>query len=218
MEKKTLENSLDLTIGEWLYYHQENLHFKQKYRDLKMKKNPFDLVIYEEIIWEIKPNVIVEIGSAFGGFTLWLLDRMRIARIKDPRVITIDLTEIGNSNLKASKEERVTSLVGDCNSDEVIKKVKEQISKKDKVMIIEDSSHTYENTLSVLDNYKEFVSKGSYFVIEDGICDVLDLPISPGPMKAVESWIKKNPQYEIDRERERYIMTYNPKGYLKRIK
>ena len=183
-----------------------------------MIKNPFDLIIYEEILWELKPTVIIEIGNAFGGFTLWLQDRMRMICDNKVKVITIDLESVGHNNFKNTDSESVVSIVGNCNSDKVINNVKNNISKDDIVLIIEDSSHTFENTLQVLENYKDIVSVGSYLIVEDGICDILKLGISPGPMKAVEKWINTNESmYKIDRNREKYIMTYNPKGYLKRI-
>lgn len=217
MSTLNLENSLGMTLKEWLYYHQNNVHFNQKYRGLNMMKNPFDLVVYEEILWELKPTVIIEIGNAFGGFSLWLSDRMKIIG-GNSKFITIDLNSAGDINLQDFKSDKFISIIGNCNDPEVIKKVKMHIGKDDRVLIIEDSSHTFENTTQVLENYKDIVSIGSYLVIEDGICDILDLGINPGPMKAVEKWIGNNPNFEVDRSRERYIMTYNPKGYLKRLK
>jgi cephalosporin hydroxylase len=183
-----------------------------------MIKNPFDLIVYEEILWEIRPNVVIEIGNAFGGFTLWLLDRLRLIGVINPKIITIDLEKIGDENIKEARENGIISLVGNCNSPEIIKKVKSYIEKRDKVLIIEDSSHTFKNTLDALENYSEIVSIGSYFIIEDGICDILDLGIRPGPKSAVETWIKNNDNFKIDRKREKYIMTYNPKGYLLKLR
>lgn len=217
MDKKFLENYLEMTLEKWLYYHQNNLHFNQKHRGLIMIKNPFDLVVYEEIIWELKPTVIIEIGNMNGGFSLWLSDHMRMTGI-DGKIITIDLSSGGDTNLHDFKSDKFISIIGNCNDIEVINKVKSHISKEDVVLVIEDSAHTLENTLSVLENYKNIVTVGSYLIIEDGICDLLELGIKPGPMKAVEMWIDNNLNFEIDRSRERYIMTYNPKGYLKRIK
>jgi cephalosporin hydroxylase len=217
MNEKILENSLSMTLSDWLYYHQNNIHFNQKYRELNMIKNPFDLVIYEELFWEIKPTIVVEIGNKYGGFSLWLKDRMKIVGV-DGKVITIDIEPLADNNLIEFKSDNFVSLVGDCNSSSVIAQVKGIIKPSDRVMIIEDSSHTFDNTFKVLENYKDIVSIGSYLIIEDGICDVIDLGINPGPMKAVEKWIEDNRNFEIDRSRERYIMTYNPKGYLKRIK
>jgi len=217
MDNKFLENSLTMNIKEWLYYHQYSLHFNQKYRGLNMIKNPFDLVVYEELFWEIKPTVVIEIGNRFGGFSLWLQDRIKIIGTEG-KIITIDLQSAGDQNLSEFKSDNFISIVGNCNSPEVIAQVKQIIKPSDRVLIIEDSSHTFDNTLQVLKNYKDIVSIGSYLVIEDGICDIIDLGINPGPMKAVEKWIENNTNFEIDRIREKYIMTYNPKGYLKRLK
>ena len=217
MDTKYLEDSLSMNIRDWLYYHQNNIHFKQQYRGLNMIKNPFDLLVYEEILWKLKPTVVIEIGNAFGGFSLWISDRMKLIGI-DGRLITIDLAPGADANLDKFKSDRFISIIGNCNDHRTINKVKTHIGNNDTVMIIEDSAHTFDNTFKALENYKQIVTVGSYFVIEDGICDLLDLGIKPGPMSAVEHWIKDNPDYEIDRTCERYIMTYNPKGYLKRVR
>lgn len=218
MEKHYLEDSLSMNIEKWLYYHQNNIHFNMKYRGLNMIKNPFDLVVYEELFWEIKPTVVIEIGNRHGGFSLWLRDRMKLVGIEG-KIITIDIEPLADGNFSQYKSDKFISIVGDCNSEKTISEVKKHINRDDIVMIIEDSSHTFDNTFKALENYKDIVTVGSYLIIEDGICDIIDLGVNPGPMKAVEKWIKTNNEnFEIDREKERYIMTYNPKGYIKRLK
>ena len=217
MDKPNLEDALLMNIKEWMYYHQNNIHFNQKYRGLNMIKNPFDLVIYEELFWEIKPTIIIEVGNRYGGFSLWLRDRMKLVGIEG-KIITIDIEPVGDNNLEEFKDDNFISLVGDCNSEEVLTNIRGIIRSSDRVMIIEDSAHTFENTSKVLENYKDIVTPGSYLIIEDGICDIIDLGINPGPMKAIEAWIGANSNFKIDRSRERYIMTYNPKGFLKRLK
>jgi cephalosporin hydroxylase len=216
MEKKYLEDNLSMPLGEWLKYHQENIHFAQKYRGLQMIKNPFDLVVYEELIDEIKPDIIIELGNSEGGFSLWLADRIKNFFGKG-KIITVDLEDKGKENIGKFNYNNIIAIVGDCNSDSVIEEIREKISENERVMIIEDSAHTFEHTLKVLENYKNIVTAGSYFIVEDGICDLLELGIKPGPMKVAEDWIIKNANFEIDRSREKYIMTYNPKGYLKRV-
>ena len=83
-------------------------------------------------------------------------------------------------------------------------------------MVIEDSSHTYENTLKCLDKYSKLVSVGSYYIVEDTICKKLGYK-EFDPHKAVNKFINKNNNFVIDKSREKYI-TWNPGGYLKRIK
>lgn len=213
---KFLEKNLNTTIRDWLIYHQDNLHFNQRYRGIKMIKNPFDLVVYEEILWDVRPSVIVEIGSQQGGFAFWLNDRMRLIG-QDCKIVTVDIKEDAKNNLEGINYKNFIHVVGDCNSSRTIERVSKEIRQNDKVLIIEDSSHTYENTYNALCSYNHLITPGSYFIIEDGICDLIDFGVSPGPMKAVEDWILKNDKFEIDRTKERYIMTYNPKGFLKKI-
>lgn len=214
----TMENNLSMTMEKWIRYHQ-SIIFKQEYKGLQMIKNPLDLTVYEEILWRIKPTVIIEIGSKQGGFTLWLKDHAQIMKL-NAKIISIDLTTNARQNLDVMKDigNNLICLVGNCNSPEILSELKRYILKNDIVLAIEDSSHTFDNTLRVLENYKEIVTVGSYLIVEDGICDVLNIRPVPGPMKAIEKWILNNPNYVIERGWEKYIVTYNPKGYLKRLR
>ena len=86
-------------------------------------------------------------------------------------------------------------------------------------MIIEDSSHTYENTLNVLKTYNPLVTPKSYFIVEDSICHHgLDDGPNPGPYEAVETFMNESCNFEIDRTKESFFITWNPKGFLKKIK
>jgi cephalosporin hydroxylase len=85
-------------------------------------------------------------------------------------------------------------------------------------MVIEDSSHTYDHTLNVLRTYAPLVQIGDYFIVEDGICHHgLEVGPHPGPMEAIETFIAENSHFEIDRQREAFVITWNPKGYLRRV-
>jgi cephalosporin hydroxylase len=87
------------------------------------------------------------------------------------------------------------------------------------VLVIEDSSHTYDNTLRVLQLYSALIPVGGYLIVEDGICyHGLDLGPKPGPYEAIESFVRQNPNFEIDRSQESFLVTWNPKGYLKRLR
>ena len=85
-------------------------------------------------------------------------------------------------------------------------------------MVVEDSAHTYENTLKVLEGYSRLIGIGNYFIVEDGICHHgLDVGPNPGPYEAVETFVAGSSGFVIDRSREAYCITWNPKGYLKRV-
>ena len=86
-----------------------------------------------------------------------------------------------------------------------------------RVLVIEDSSHTYENTLNMLRLYSKFIKLGDYFIVEDSICHHgLSVGPNPGPYEAIETFIRECEGFEIDRDKESFLITWNPKGYLKR--
>jgi cephalosporin hydroxylase len=85
-------------------------------------------------------------------------------------------------------------------------------------MIIDDSEHSYAHTLKVLENFSDLVAVGNYFIVEDGICHHgLDVGPQPGPYEAVEAFVRNNKSFIVDRDKENFGITWNPKGYLKRI-
>ncbi|MFA5374638.1 MAG: CmcI family methyltransferase [Dehalococcoidia bacterium] len=208
-----IEDDLAMPLSKVLSIIQERVANRTVYFGEKAQKSPIDAWIYQEIIFETKPDVIIEIGNANGGGTLFL------AHICDllgrGRVIGIDLSHADIAE-QVKKHPRITFIQGDaCQRFEC---VEEQISKDDRVLVIEDSSHTYDNTLSVLRLYSTLVKPGDYFIVEDSICHHgLSIGPNPGPYEAIETFINENSDFEIDRSRESFLITWNPRGYLKRI-
>lgn len=103
------------------------------------------------------------------------------------------------------------------NACQSFEKVKEIVGDDSNVMIIEDSAHTFDNTLEILRTYSVLVKPGNYFIVEDGICHHgLDVGPKPGPYEAVETFLIENNEFELDRSKESFFITWNPKGYLRR--
>ncbi len=130
------------------------------------------------------------------------------------RIIGVDLSH------KAVPEHvkthpRITFIDGDaCQQFEYVERL---IPTDERVLVIEDSAHTYDNTLNVLRLYSKLIKLGDYFIVEDSICHHgLTIGPEPGPYEAIEVFIKENADFEIDRSRERFLVTWNPKGYLRR--
>jgi cephalosporin hydroxylase len=206
-----------MSLSDWLIHiFKSNIVFSSSWMGIRMIKNPLDAWIYQEILWELKPDIVLEIGSFEGGSTLYfahLLDAIGCGQ-----VISVD---IDRSNFKA-KHERIVEVTGDSSAPETVAKVRELCQGK-KVFAIHDADHTRDKVLADLRAYKDLVSVGSYFIVEDGFTDLftfgdgIGMPF-PGPLKAVEIFVKETPEFIIDRARERYILTFCPRGYLKKIK
>jgi cephalosporin hydroxylase len=206
-----MEESLNRPLRDILEVLQERSLTRSTYFGIPAVKNPLDFWIYREIIFEQRPDVIIEIGTHCGGTTLAL------AHICDSmdhgQVIGIDISHARVAD-QVKSHVRITLIEGDaCQSFEEVQDI---INETDNVLIIEDSAHIFSNTLNVLETYSPLIKPGGYFIVEDSICHHgLNVGPYPGPYEAIEQFLEINSDFESDRSREP-IITWNPKGYLRR--
>lgn len=200
--KKIIEQFQDSIINETTYF------------GVKTQKNPIDYWIYQEIIFSQKPDFIIEIGNLFGGSTLALAHICD--NLNHGQIIGID---IDHSHIQdtVKKHNRIQFLTGDATA--LVKEVESITENSKNILIIEDSSHTFDNTLKVLELYSHLIPLGGYFIIEDTICHHgLNVGPDPGPYEAVEEFLKNRKDFESDRSKERFTVSWNPNGFLRRIK
>lgn len=212
IDRRYLEQSAGLSLYQALDILQTRIVTGTTYFGVPTQKNPMDFWIYQEIIWERPPDVIVEIGNNCGGSALALAHLLD--QIGHGRIIGVDLTHT-RIHERARAHPRIEFIEGpgvDRAGD-----VRARIAPGDRVMVIEDSSHTYENTLGVLRAYAGLVQPGDYFIVEDSICHHgLEVGPNPGPFEAIEAFLGENADFETDRSREGFLITWNPKGFLRR--
>jgi len=204
---------------------------------------PQDMVAVQELIWQVKPDLIIEAGIAHGGSLilsasfLALLDyedAVRNGEVLDPlkprrKVLGVDI-DIREHNKKAIQEHmlysRIDMIEGSSIEEGTIHQVVEYAKEFDKIMLFLDSNHTHEHVLGELNAYAGLVSKGSYCVVFDTAVE--DFPAEafphrnwgPGnnPKTAVWEYLKAHPEYMIDKEIENKIqITVAPDGYLKKV-
>ena len=205
-----------MSLRRWLlYHHREILHRQCYWMGARALKNPFDAWIYQEILHDVKPDVVIEIGSNEGGSTLFLAHMLDL--IGKGRVVSVD---IDRSRFHVSHA-RIDLVTGDSSADETVAQVAALCEGK-RGLVIHDADHNKEPVLRDLRAYEKFVSVGSYLIVEDGIVDLFRPGdglgwFAEGPLAAVEEFVREKPEFEVDRARERYVMTYNPKGFLRRV-
>ena len=209
-----MEHNLSMPVKTVLRMIQTRHAEHTWYFGVKAVKNPIDAWVYQEIIHEIRPDIIIEIGNAYGGGTLHLAHLLDL--LGHGKVIGVDLQHQTIAP-GIERHPRITFITGDaCES---ILRVKALIAPGDTVLVIEDSAHTYANTLNVLRTYSPLVTPGSYLIVEDSHCHHgVDTGPSPGPYEAIETFLRENDCFKSDRARENFFITFNPKGYLKRIR
>jgi cephalosporin hydroxylase len=177
------------------------------------QKCPLDLWIYQEIIFEVNPDVIIECGTYGGGSALFLASICDL--LDHGEVITIDIKVIEGR----PEHKRITYLLGSTTSQEIVEKVQAFIKNKNRVMVILDSDHNREHVLKELKIYSHFVSKDSYLIVEDTNVNghPVELDFGPGPLEAVKEFLEGNKSFVIDKSKEKFYMTFGPDGFLKRV-
>ncbi len=207
-----MEDNLNMPIAEVLEQLQQRIMQRSKYFGIKTLKSPLDFWIYQEIIFRSKPDVVIEIGNYQGGSTLALAHLLDA--LGSGRVIAIDIDQQLIPEL-VREHPRVLLLEGDACAR--FPDVQALLTPGERVLVIEDSSHTYDNTLEVLRTYSPLIADGDYLIVEDSICHHgLDVGPNPGPYEAIDAFVAENDGFEIDRDMESFLITWNPKGYLRR--
>lgn len=198
-----------------LYYnsHLQNKTWKDSYfLGTPIQKCPLDLFIYQEIIHDVRPDLIVEAGTASGGGALYLASICDL--LKHGEVVTIDIVKLPNR----PKHKRLKYISGSSTDEKVVKKVRKLAKNKKKVLVILDSDHSRDHVYNELHIYKDIVTPNSYMIVED--TNVNGHPVQhkhgPGPMEALEEFLDENKEFVVDTSREKHYLTFNPKGYLKK--
>lgn len=188
-------------------------HHKVTYKGIKAIRCPFDYLIYQMIIWEVKPDLIIEIGTNIGGGALYIADLLD--GIGNGVIHTIDILDQVHPIVKEHK--RIKFFTSGWKDYDI-----ELTRGFEKILIIEDASHTYEDTSGILNKFHDIVSKDSYFIIEDGIINEIGLEkeYHGGPLKAIREFIPKNQNYIVDKKWCNMFgenATFNVNGYLKKV-
>lgn len=209
-----MEFALDRPLGEILPRIQNRIMTTTQWFGVKTLKNPMDFWVYQEVISAMRPDVIIEIGNNWGGSTYAFAHLLDL--LGHGRLIGIDINQSKIPDV-VRNHPRITLLEGDAV--QRFPDVDALIGAGERVLVMEDSSHTFDNTLAVLRTYGRFTRVGDYFIVEDSICHHgLDVGPNPGPYEAIEAFIAENPSFQIDREMESFVITWNPKGFLKRVR
>lgn len=179
-----------------------------------IEKCPFDLWMYQEILHETQPDLVVECGTRHGGSALFLANMCDL--LKAGRVVTIDV----QAPAAPPRHPRIEYVKGSSTDPAVVAKVRAAAERLKTVLVVLDSDHSKAHVLAEMRAYAPIVTKGSYLIVEDG--NVNGHPVlaahGPGPQEALREFLSECKDFEQDRSRERLYMTFNPGGYLRRVR
>lgn len=195
----------------------QNGTLRQKYRGRMLYKSPLDLALYLQLIDRLRPPTVIEIGTAQGGSAMWFADMLTVLGIEG-RVVTVDRQQVD------LEDRRITALTGSATDLETVLPDAFLGSFPRPWLVVEDSAHTCDVCLAVLDFFDSRLTPGDYIVVEDGV--VRGLPgekyrsYADGPSRAIESFLQRRGEdYEIDAELcdlYGYNVTWNPNGWLRK--
>jgi cephalosporin hydroxylase len=198
-------------------YHGKRLWSTTTWMGSPCLKLPHDTWIYQEIIFETRPTLIIETGTAWAGSAHYLGTLFDALHAADPghqgRVVTID-TESREGELE---HPRVIKVKASSIAPATVEQVCSMVDPSDRVMLILDSLHSRDHVLAELKAYAPLVTRGCYAVVEDSNTDYPP-DQGPGPLEAIDEYLRSTDRFEIDRSREKLLLTLNPCGYLHCIK
>jgi len=223
------DTELSSATQEWFnksYRHEYSYHFK--WMGLPIIQYPQDIVALQELVWELRPDAIVETGIARGG-SLILYSSLFEMMGTDGLVVGVDI-DIREPNRQAIEQhplsERIEMIEGSSVDEDVIRQVAAAIAGRESVLVVLDSNHTHEHVLAELELYSQFVTRGSYLIVFDTVVEHMpegsypDRPWGKGnnPMSAAKEFLSRNQGFEVDHAiTDKLLITAAPGGYLKRV-
>lgn len=202
-------------FSEWYYRNFQHLkEFHTTWMGCPIVKCPMDMWLYQELIYRLRPDVIVETGTFLGGSAYYMAHLLDL--IGRGEVITIDIRNAVEDG--APEHPRIEHVVGSSTAPQVIGHVRERCAGKS-AMVILDSDHSAEHVYDELVAYHSLVPVGGYLIVEDTNRHAYPgLHKSYGPDEAIRRWQPTNKGFEVDRAIEKFGFSFNPGGYLKRVR
>lgn len=197
-----------------LYYHvSDRTWLDTSYRGISTYKCPLDMWVYADLVHRLRPGLVVETGTWRGGSALFIAHQLDLNDLGE--VVSVDVKE----QPSRPTHPRLTYLTGSSTDPVVLDQVRARLPADEPVIVLLDSDHSQQHVLAELRAYAPMVPLGSYLIVED--TNVNGHPAAPdhgpGPFEAVQEFLAGDPGFEPDRRCERYFLTQNPSGYLRRV-
>jgi cephalosporin hydroxylase len=194
-----------------LHVHFYNHIHKQRnhptWKGVTILKMPSDIQIYHEVVWENKPDLVIEIGTKWGGLSLYLQDQLDMIR-NGGKVVTVDVKDIVEK-----KDPRITYIMRNSIHEDTRKELFAMAEGK-KVMMVLDGNHNRNQVKWELHYYKDIVTPGQFMVVED--CYRSNGEIA-GPGEAKDWFLKRTKKYTQTNIDKKYLVGFNRDGWLKRV-
>ena len=214
---------------EWMQVADEyKFTYNFAWMGIPIIKFPNDMIVQQEIMSRIRPDLIIETGVAHGGSVIFSASIQQMLGI-DGKVVGIDIDIREHNRIEMNKNplmSRVVLYEGDSTSPEILEKVSKHVAEAECILVVLDSHHSHEHVLKELNLYSQFVSKNSYVILPDTFIEFFpkgyyskDRPwdVGDNPYTAMKEFLNSNSDFEIDSEFARKaLISESIDGYLRR--
>jgi len=199
-----------------LYYNglegEGHIYTRTHWLGVPCEKCPLDLWIYQEIIFETRPDLIIETGTRFGGSAFFMAHILDL--LGKGEIVTIDV----DNTISRPPHPRITYVHGSSSDSDLVTSALNNRPGEVRLVVL-DSDHSKSHVQKELNLLYPYVSVGSYLIVED--TNINGHPtfqtFGEGPYEAVEEFLKEHNEFVVDETKEKFLMTFNPQGYLRRI-
>jgi cephalosporin hydroxylase len=217
----------DILYGYDLLFEKTKRFGLSKWLGVQCQQDPSDAFLIQMLLWETKPDLIIDLGTNNGGSALFFASIMNYYN-QNGKIITVDIKDFHKNWINICKDcsnpaesslwkQYVTFYKGYTTDPKILETVEKYVNESKVVFVIQDASHSGVDVYHDLVAYSKFVSVGSYIIAQDTKLDRIKR--GKGITSNIEKFINENNNFMINREVETlFYYTQHAKGYLKRIK
>jgi cephalosporin hydroxylase len=196
------------------YYDSEVWKDHTAWMGVPTQKLPLDLWVYQELLYELRPDLIIETGTYSGGSAMYLASICDL--LGHGRIVSVDIAPQN----PLPEHPRIEFVTSSSTDPAIVERLRGEAAAERTVIVLLDSDHSYAHVRDELAAYHSVVTPGSYLVVEDS--NINGHPVlpefGPGPMEAIDEFLPQHPEFEIDEHCERFLVTFNPRGFLRRTR
>ncbi len=212
MTSKANQQSREIQRLANILYFRSGVFQNTEWMGVKAAKCPMDMWVYQELMHRLNVDLLIETGTWLGGSALYFAHVLDM--IGQGQVISVDIQLPDD----LPQHPRIEYLKGSSVDPAILEQIRAKVDQASSVMVILDADHKADYKYQELKAYADFVSDDNYLIAEDSVFDFYPAwpEFGPGPADAVQRFIRERPEFVVDRNQERHMLSFCPAAFLKR--